>query len=64
MFFSKSLVPGWASIILVSTFLGGANLLFLGILGAYIASIVDEIKGRPIYIVDEVLGEPTAGRRG
>jgi dolichol-phosphate mannosyltransferase len=64
MFFSKSLVPGWASIILVSTFLGGANLLFLGILGAYVASIVEEIKGRPIYIVDEASGEPMAGRRG
>ena len=57
-FWNKSVVPGWASIILVSTFLGGANLLFLGILGAYVASIAEEIKERPIYIVDEVTGAP------
>jgi len=63
IFFSRSLVPGWASIILVSTFLGGANLLFLGILGAYVASIVEEFKERPIYIVDEVRGGPTVGPR-
>ena len=60
-FFNRAVVPGWASIILVSTFLGGANLLFLGILGAYVASIVEEIKERPIYIVDAVL---TGGRHG
>ena len=64
LFFSRSLVPGWASIILVSTFLGGANLLFLGILGAYVASIVEEIKERPIYVVDEVRGAPTDERPG
>lgn len=54
IFLKKLVVPGWASIVLVSTFLGGANLVFLGIIGEYIASIFDEIKGRPIYIVDAV----------
>jgi glycosyltransferase involved in cell wall biosynthesis len=54
IFFEKLVVPGWASIILVSTFLGGANLVFLGVIGEYIASIFEEIKERPIYIVDEV----------
>jgi polyisoprenyl-phosphate glycosyltransferase len=48
----KLVVPGWASTILVVTFLGGANLLVLGLIGEYIASIFEEIKGRPIYIVD------------
>jgi polyisoprenyl-phosphate glycosyltransferase len=54
IFFKRSVVPGWASIVLVSTFLGGANLVFLGVIGEYIASMFDEIKGRPIYIVDAV----------
>ena len=53
IFLEKRVVPGWASIILVGTFLGGANLVFLGIIGEYIASIFDEIKGRPIYIVEQ-----------
>jgi dolichol-phosphate mannosyltransferase len=58
----RSVVPGWASIILVSTFLGGANLVFLGLIGEYIASIFDEIKHRPIYIVDAVREARAASR--
>ena len=52
LFLKKTIVAGWASTILVGTFLGGANLLFLGIIGAYIASMFEELKGRPIYIVE------------
>ena len=44
-------MPGWASIVLVTTFLGGCQLLFLGLIGEYIATIFDEIKHRPVYIV-------------
>lgn len=52
LFFNKAIAAGWASTILVGTFLGGANLLFLGIIGEYIASMFEELKGRPIYIVE------------
>lgn len=52
LFFHRAIVAGWASTILVGTFLGGANLLFLGIIGEYIASMFEELKGRPIYIVE------------
>jgi polyisoprenyl-phosphate glycosyltransferase len=52
IFMGKAVVPGWASIVLVSTFLGGANLVLVGVIGEYIASIFDEIKARPIYIVE------------
>jgi dolichol-phosphate mannosyltransferase len=51
VFFSRLVVTGWASTILVGTFLGGCQLLFLGIIGEYLATIFDEIKARPIYIV-------------
>ncbi len=51
LFFSTAVMPGWASTILVGTFLGGCQLLFLGLLGEYIATIFDEIKARPPYIV-------------
>jgi polyisoprenyl-phosphate glycosyltransferase len=50
LFFS-AVIPGWASTVLVGTFLGGCQLLFLGLIGEYIATIFDEIKGRPLYIV-------------
>jgi len=50
----QAVIPGWASTVLVGTFLGGCQLLFLGLLGEYIATIFDEIKGRPIYLVADV----------
>jgi glycosyltransferase involved in cell wall biosynthesis len=51
VFFQKAVMPGWASTIFVGTFLGGCQLLFLGLIGEYIATIFDEIKGRPLYIL-------------
>lgn len=51
LFFRTAVMPGWASTIVVATFLGGCQLVFLGLLGEYIGTIFDEIKGRPLYIV-------------
>ena len=48
--------PGYASIMVVMLFLGGIQMLSLGILGEYIGSIYYEVKGRPIYIVKETTG--------
>lgn len=48
---SKNLVPGWASTVIIIIFFGGVQLLSIGILGEYIGSIFDEVKGRPEYIV-------------
>lgn len=44
-------VPGYASTITLVLFLGGLQLLSLGILGEYIARIYDEVKSRPLYVV-------------
>jgi len=46
---------GYASLIIVTLLLGGLQLMFLGVLGEYLGSIFDEVKGRPLYIVDEVI---------
>ena len=43
-------VPGWASIIVSMAFLGGVQLMVLGVMGAYIARIYEEVK-RPLYLV-------------
>lgn len=48
--------PGYTSLILVVLFLGGLQLIFLGILGEYLGSIFDEVKHRPLYVVDEIIG--------
>jgi glycosyltransferase involved in cell wall biosynthesis len=52
--FFNAVIPGWASTVLVGSFLGGCQLLFLGLIGEYIATIFDEVKGRPLYIVATV----------
>ncbi len=44
-------VPGWATMTICVTFLGGIQLLGIGILGEYIGRIFEEVKQRPLYIV-------------
>lgn len=49
-------VPGYASTIVVTLFLGGLQLIFMGILGTYIGKTYIETKNRPIYIEKETKG--------
>ncbi|HWT28280.1 MAG TPA: glycosyltransferase family 2 protein [Methylophilaceae bacterium] len=58
LFFHES-VPGWPTVVASIMFFSGVQLLFIGILGEYLARIYDEVKGRPPYIVAEVV-EPAA----
>jgi polyisoprenyl-phosphate glycosyltransferase len=56
-------VPGLASIAVFVAFLGGIQLLLLGIMGEYIARIHDEVKGRPLYLVSDAQGLEDSGVR-
>ena len=47
------LAPGWSSLLLSIWFIGGVQLLSIGILGEYIGKIYREVKRRPRYIVEE-----------
>lgn len=47
-------IAGWASIAVLILFIGGAQLLFLGIIGEYVGRIYTESKRRPLYVIDHV----------
>lgn len=55
--FTDEALPGWASTVIPMYFLGGVQLLSLGIIGEYIAKIYTESKGRPRFHVDRLEGE-------
>ena len=47
---------GWTSLAILVIFFGGLNLFVLGVMGEYIGSIFDEVKSRPLFIVEEKIG--------
>jgi glycosyltransferase involved in cell wall biosynthesis len=60
-------VPGWTSLVVVTAFLGGIQLVVLGIMGEYVARIHEDVKGRPLYLAypsDEGPSDPEGARPG
>ncbi|MFA6004604.1 MAG: glycosyltransferase, partial [Elusimicrobiota bacterium] len=51
LFVSDKVPLGWASTILMVIFLGGIQLIGMGVLGEYLARIYDEVRGRPHSLV-------------
>jgi len=56
-------VEGWATIMVALLFLGGVQLVCLGILGEYLGRIFNEVKRRPMYVIDHVLAAGAEPRR-
>jgi glycosyltransferase involved in cell wall biosynthesis len=52
-------LPGWTSLMVIVLFLGGIQLITIGIVGEYIARIYEEVKARPLYLVGRTAGFPT-----
>ena len=49
--------PGYTSLIGVVLLTGGLQLIVLGLIGQYIGTIFEEVKGRPLYVVDEIVND-------
>jgi len=54
--FTDAALPGWAGTVIPILLLGSVQLLAVGILGEYVIRIFDEVKGRPVYLVDRRIG--------
>jgi glycosyltransferase involved in cell wall biosynthesis len=54
--FTSEALPGWASTVIPMYFLGGVQLLSLGVIGEYVAKIYNETKGRPRFHIDVLEG--------
>jgi glycosyltransferase involved in cell wall biosynthesis len=52
-FIAKDYVPGWTSLILAVLFIGGVQLISIGIIGEYMSRMSANVRNRPLYIVDE-----------
>jgi glycosyltransferase involved in cell wall biosynthesis len=59
-FFGNASVPGWASTVVPMYFLGGVQLLCIGIIGEYLAKIYAETKRRPRYFIEAEMNIPRA----
>jgi glycosyltransferase involved in cell wall biosynthesis len=53
--FTERAAPGWASTVIPTFFLGGVQLLSIGVVGEYVAKIYMETKRRPAYIIEKVV---------
>ena len=55
--------PGWASLSVMFMLMSGVQLILLGTVGLYVGRIYEQGRQRPLYLVDEVNGSASAGRR-
>jgi glycosyltransferase involved in cell wall biosynthesis len=51
--FTDRAIPGWTSVTAAVLLLGGAQLVFLGILGQYVGRMYDDVKARPLFLIAE-----------
>ena len=55
-FIFNATVPGWTSLLILNMLIGGTMLVSLGIIGEYIGRIYNQVKGRPLFTVEEFYG--------
>lgn len=56
LFFPAQAVPGWTFTVIAILLVGGLQLVMMGIIGSYVGRIYTEVKGRPLYGIQEIYG--------
>lgn len=49
-------LPGYPSLMVVILFFGGVNMFAIGVIGEYLGRVYEEVKNRPLYVIDELYG--------
>ena len=60
-YFSMHVSPGWTSIVASNFLIGGIIIMVVGIVGIYVGNIFMQSKGRPLYVVRQVLNDESEG---
>ena len=53
-YFTRSIYPGWTSIVVLILVIGGFIIISTGVAGLYVGKIFDQVKERPLYVVDRI----------
>jgi dolichol-phosphate mannosyltransferase len=62
-FFTGDVTPGWTSMALITVFFATAQLACLGVVGAYLGRTYMQVKGRPLFLIDEIVTAETLKER-
>ena len=63
-YFFREVPPGWTSLFVLGLLMGGANIAAVGVVGLYISRIFEQVRGLPLYLIDQEVGgtvSPEAG---
>ncbi len=63
-FFAGHTVPGWASLTVMVSFFAVGQLICIAIIGSYLGRVFKQVKGRPLYYVDEIVSQPALRAEG
>ncbi|SMF64324.1 glycosyltransferase family 2 protein [Pseudobacteriovorax antillogorgiicola] len=53
----ETYISGWATLAVLMCFLGGLHMFLIGVLGEYLSRVYDEVRGRPLYLVSQILSD-------
>jgi dolichol-phosphate mannosyltransferase len=62
-YFTAHALPGFTALAVLILFVGGFIIVSTGIIGLYVGKIFDQVKGRPLYVVERRTGQPSSERR-